>query len=65
MSDTLLRVAHPSAGYGDMAVLRDIALEVLAGEIVAIGADGSRAACPAGSSRCAPSRGRSWPRRSS
>lgn len=36
MSDPLLQAAGLSAGYGDMAVLREIALEVFAGEIVAI-----------------------------
>jgi len=36
MSEPLLRVTDLSAGYGEMPVLRDIALEVFAGEIDAI-----------------------------
>jgi branched-chain amino acid transport system ATP-binding protein len=42
MSDPLLKVAGLSAGYGDMAVLRDIKLEIARGEIVAlVGSNGA------------------------
>lgn len=42
MSDTLLRVERLNAGYGEMAVLRDVDLEIARGEIVAlVGSNGA------------------------
>jgi branched-chain amino acid transport system ATP-binding protein len=42
MSDALLRVERLNAGYGEMAVLRDITLEIQRGEIVAlVGSNGA------------------------
>ncbi len=43
MSDALLKVERLNAGYGEMAVLRDITLEIQRGEIVAlVGSNGAR-----------------------
>ena len=42
MSDALLKVERLNAGYGEMAVLRDITLEIQRGEIVAlVGSNGA------------------------
>ena len=42
MRDTLLRVEGLNAGYGEMAVLRDVTLEIARGEIVAlVGSNGA------------------------
>ena len=42
MSDALLRVEGLNAGYGEMAVLHDITLEIARGEIVAlVGSNGA------------------------
>ena len=42
MRETLLRVEQLNAGYGEMAVLRDVTLEIARGEIVAlVGSNGA------------------------